>query len=236
MNTLRQAVREYLTMRRDLGFKLQEAAARLLDFARFMEQNRAVYITNSLAVAWAKQSSAQPEAWGRRLSFVRMFARYRSATDPRTQIPPVGLLPYRPKRAKPYIYSDQQIRQLLRVALQLPKGGLAPWTFYCLFGLLSVTGLRLSEAKNLELQDVDLQADVLTIRGSKFGKSRLVPLHESTSKVLASFIARRKQIWEGRPVSSYLFVSNWGNKLDTGEIHRNLLHPVSANRIARLFR
>jgi integrase len=222
MNTLRQAIHEYLILRRSLGFKLQEAASGLLDFAKFMEQQRASYITRSLAVAWAKQKSGvQPTEWARRLGFVRMFALHRSATDPRTQIPPRGLLPYKPKRARPYIYSDREIQNLLQAALKLPEsGGLRPWTYHCLFGLLSVTGLRLSEARNLELPDVDLQARVLTIRGAKFGKSRLVPLHPSTSKVLANYILRRERIWAGRTVSRCLFVSNWGNRLDTGEIHR----------------
>jgi hypothetical protein len=107
MNTLRQAVHEYLTMRRSLGFKLQSAGTGLLDFVTFIEQRRASYITHSLALAWAKQpSGVQPDEWARRLSYVRMFARHRSATDPRTQIPPAALLPYRPKRARPYLYSD----------------------------------------------------------------------------------------------------------------------------------
>ena len=90
----------------------------------------------------AKQpSGVQPAEWARRLSHVRVFARHRSATDPRTQIPPAGLLPYRPKRAQPYIYSDEEIRDLLRAALKLPdNGGLRPWTYHCLFGLLSVSG------------------------------------------------------------------------------------------------
>jgi integrase len=171
MNTLRQAAQEYLTMRRSLGYKLQEAGRRLLDFITFMEQHRAAYITQSLALAWAKQpSDVQPCEWARRLSCVRSFARHRSASDPRTQIPPAGLLPYRPKRAQPYMYSDEEIKQLLRATLKLPaKNGLRPWTYHCLFGLLSVTGLRVSEAQNLELQDVDLRAGVLTIRGTKFG-------------------------------------------------------------------
>ena len=152
---------------------------------------------------------------------MRGFARYRSATDPRTEIPPEGLLPYRPKRARPYLYSEQEIRSLLRAALKLPEQeGLRPWTYYCLFGLLSVTGLRLGEARNLELQDVDLQAELLTIRGAKLGKSRLVPLHRSTCHVLADYLARRKRRWAGRAVSSYVFVSNWGNRLDGGTIHR----------------
>ena len=89
-----------------------------------------------------------------------------------------------------------------------------------MFGLLSVSGLRLGEARNLEIGDVDLKERVLTIRSSKFGKTRLVPLHTSTCKVLADYIRRRKRHWEQRSVSSYLFVSSWGNRLDSGDIHR----------------
>ena len=222
MNTLREALQEYLTMRRSLGFKLQGADKRLLDFVTFMKRHRASYITHSLALAWAKQpSGAQPVEWARRLSEVRLFARHRSATDPRTQIPPAGLLPYRPKRAQPYLYSDKEIKDLLRATLKLPgNGGLRPWTYHCLLGLLSVSGLRVGEAQNLELQDADLQAGVLTIRGAKFGRSRLVPVHASTCRVLADYIARRNRLWAGRAVSSYLFVSNWGNRLDGGDIRR----------------
>ena len=95
-----------------------------------------------------------------------------------------------------------------------------PWVYYCLFGLLSVSGLRLGEARNLELQDVDLKTGVLTIRGAKFGKTRLVPLHASTCRVLRNYITRRNRHWAGRPVSSFLFVSSWGNRLDGGDIHR----------------
>ena len=209
-------------MRRSLGYRLQSAGTGLLDFVSFMEHHRASYITHSLALAWAKQpSGVQPAEWARRLSHVRVFARHRSATDPRTQIPPAGLLPYRPKWAQPYIYSDEEIRDLLRAALKLPdNGGLRPWTYHCLFGLLSVSGLRVGEAQNLELPDVDLQAGVLTIRGAKFGKSRLVTLHASTRKVLADYVARRERAWAKRPVSSYLFVSGWGNRLDGGDIRR----------------
>lgn len=225
MNTLRQALQEYLSLRRGLGFKLKEAGKALLDFVKFMQQHRASYITQVLALAWAQQpSNVQPAHWARRLSFVRGLARYRSATDQRTQIPPQGLLPFQPKRARPYLYSDDEIGSLLRAALNMAcrykRGALRPWTYHCLFGLLSVSGLRLGEARNLELQDVDLDAAVLTIRGTKFGKSRLVPLHTSTCKVLADYIARRKRHWAVRPVSSYLFVSSLGNRLDDGDIHR----------------
>jgi len=225
MSTLRQAVQEYLSMRRALGFKLLEAGKGLLDFVAFMEQHRAAYITQALALAWAQQpSNVQPAHWARRLSYLRGFARHRSATDPRTQVPPRGLLPFQPKRARPYLYTDDEIRGLLGATLKVryryERGTLLPWVYYCLFGLLTVSGLRLGEARNLELQDVDLKAAVLTIRGAKFGKTRLVPLHASTCKVLADYIARRRRHWAGRPVSSYLFVSSWGNRLDLGAIHR----------------
>jgi integrase len=222
MNTLRHSVQEYLTMRRSLGYKLQDAGKRLLDFVTFMDEHRASYITHSLALAWAKQPpDVQPSEWARRLSYVRGFARHRSATDPRTQIPVAGLLPYRPKRAQPYFYSDKEIEALLSAALELPANrGLRPWTYHCLFGLLSVSGLRVGEVQNLEIRDVDLQAGVLTIRGTKFGKSRLVPLHASTCKVVDDYIARRKRLWGRQPISPYLFVSNRGNRLDGGEIRR----------------
>ncbi len=225
MNTLRQAVDDYLTMRRRLGFQLRQAGKALLDFVTFMEQQHASYITQALALAWAQQPlNAQPAHWAQRLGYVRGFARYRSASDPRTQIPAPGLLPFQPKRARPYLYSNNEIEDLLKAARHMPyrspSEALLPWVYYCLFGLLSVTGLRLSEARNLKLDDVDLTAAVLTIRAAKGGKTRLVPLHESTCNVLADYLARRQRHWAGRPVSTYLFVSSWGNRLDGAQIHR----------------
>ena len=225
MNTLREAVEEYLSMRRHLGFKLHDAERGLLDFVTFMEQRQARVITQALALAWAQlPMHVQPAHWAKRLSFVRGFARHRSATDPRTEVPSPGLLPFQPKRAKPYLYSDEEIRKLLRAALDMPhryrRGALLPWVYYCLFGLLCVSGLRLGEARNLKLRDVDLDDAVLTVREAKFGRTRLVPLHRSTCEVLAEYTARRQRHWAGRSVSSYLFVSSWGNRLDAGQVHR----------------
>jgi integrase/recombinase XerD len=113
MTTLQSALQEYLAMRRGLGFQLRDTGRLLLKFVTFMEQHRASVVTTPLALAWAKQSqTVQPADWARRLSIVRIFARYRHATDPRTEIPPDGLLPYRPQRARPYLYSDAEIRAL----------------------------------------------------------------------------------------------------------------------------
>jgi len=195
-----------------------------------MERRRATYITQAPALSWAQRPThAQPAHWASRLCHVRQFARYRSASDPRTQIPALGLLPFKPKRARPYLYTDEEIRQLLRAALNMPLSPHCPdrrasaqlrWVYYCLFGLLSVTGLRLGEARNLKLEDVDLKAGVLTVRGGKFGKDRWIALHPSTCKVLTRYLNKREQHWAGRTVTSYLFVSSWGNRLDLGTIHR----------------
>jgi len=225
MNTLAQAVQEYLTMRRHLGFKLVHAGKALLDFITFMERHDEPVITQALALSWAQQpANVQPAYWAKRLSYVRGFARYRSSFDPRTEIPLPGLLPFKPKRARPYLYSEEQIDKLLSAALSMSpryqSGALLPWVYYCLIGLLSVTGLRLGEACNLELQDVDLDTAILTIRNTKFGKDRLVPVHATTCDVLSDYLAQRQLHWADRTVSSYFFVSSWGNRVDGAQIHR----------------
>ena len=193
MNTLRAAVDEYLEMRHALGYKLKDAGAALSTFISFLEKHGKSYITMKLALEWSMlPSGVSPHSWASRLSFVRGCARYRSATDPRTEVPPCGLLPWGNTRAKPYPYTDEEIRGLMDAALRLPpKDGLRPWTYYCLFGLLPVTGLRISEALSLQCSDVDLQEGILTIRRTKFEKSRLVPVHASTKQVLAEYAQRR---------------------------------------------
>lgn len=217
MSRLQKAVKDYIDMRRALGYKLREAALLLRDFVSFLEKQRASYITIPLALQWAQQNpAARPAEWARRLTCVRCFARHWSATDPRTQIPPWGLLPHRPSRARPYLYTDEEVRLLLKAALQL--GGLRGLTYYCLFGLLCVTGVRISEALNLRTQDVDLVQRVLVIVGTKFGKSRLVPIRPSTRKVLSDYVRSRHQVFD-RDLD-YFFVSKRGNRLDGGQVRR----------------
>lgn len=214
MKLLRKAVEDYLTMRRSLGFKLRDMGHNLQHFVSFMEQQGAPIITTDLALQWAKQpQNVQPAQWATRLSFVRSFARYWSATDPRTEIPPLALLPHRYKRSTPYIYSNDEIQHLLKAARNLaPPTGLRPWTYQCLFGLMAVTGLRISEAIGLDRQDVDLEQGLLTVRLTKFGKSRLVPLHPSTVKRLKSYVRRRDDLYP-QPLTSRFFLSNRGSPL-----------------------
>src|SRR5207248_5948741 len=127
---LRQAIDDYITLRRSLGFKLHDMADDLQRFATFLEEKSALYVTTELAMEWAMQpTDHKPNDWAQRLSFVRVFARHWHATDPRTEIPPVGLLPFRPQRAHPYLYSELEIQKLLAAALKLsPSHGLRPGT------------------------------------------------------------------------------------------------------------
>lgn len=224
MSTLRLAMEEYLQVRRALGYKLREAGAELPRFVSFMEERRAEHITARLALEWAQQpTTVQPAEWARRLGFVRCFARYRSAFDSCTEVPAAGLLPHRSQRARPHVYTEQEIDRLLSAALELPTGfpstHLRPRIFHCLIGLLSVTGLRISEALGLQVGDVDLGNAVLTIRGAKLGRERVVPIHATTCAVLSAYLQQRERFPDMRD-SAYLFASRRGKRLDIGHVHR----------------
>ena len=143
MTGLRSALERYLSMRQGLGYKYQHQARRLADFVSFMEKRKATTITTKLAVAWATLPPDRHASWALRLTDVRGFARHVANIDPKTEVPPAGILPGL-KRAKPYVYSDAEIDALLAAALALPPAdGLRRWTYHYLFGLIAVTGMRL---------------------------------------------------------------------------------------------
>jgi len=217
MTALRDAVEEYLAVRRALGAQIYRTAADLHRFVDYLEREGADFITIELALRWAQEpASVQPATWASRLSVVRLFAAWRSATDPRTEVPPPGMLPHRRRRKPPYLYSDEEIERLVDQAARLPSaGGLRGPTFATLFGLLAATGLRIGEALNLDVADVDLREGVLTIRKTKFGKSRFVPLHETTRQALASYAERRDRL-VARPTHNAFFITERGNRIRHG--------------------
>jgi integrase len=133
--------------------------------------------------------------------------------DTRTEIPPQGLLPYRYRRKSPYIYRDEQIKQLIEAAQQLPSLiGLRPYTYSTLFGLIAVTGMRIRESIRLKCEDVDFKNGILTINDTKFGKSRLVPIHASTQRALEQYECQRNQIYPN-PIDPNFFISDQGTRL-----------------------
>jgi integrase/recombinase XerD len=225
MNTLAEAVDDYVSMRRGLGFRLAQVERLLRDFAAFMHARDKAWVTIELALSWAVQPpSGQPDTWAKRLGAVRSFALYRSATDARTEIPAQALLPNRRRRAKPYFYSESEIANLLAAASALKSyRGLRGQTYCCLLGLLAVSGLRISEAVGLQNQDVNLEQGWLTIRGAKCGKSRLVPLHQSARDVLGRY-AKRRDAEFSPAVTSNFFLSEEGTALSTAGVRRTFRH------------
>jgi hypothetical protein len=149
MNTLREAAEEYLSLRRHLGYKLDRSGRLLLQFVSFMEQRKAQFITSDLGLEWAVlPTKVQPVYWASRLSAVRLFAQHRRATDPRTEVPALGLLRARYQRKRPYLYSEDEIARLMGAAARLASlTGLRAQTYVTLLGLLTVAGLRISEAE-----------------------------------------------------------------------------------------
>lgn len=218
MSALNDALDRYLTMRRGFGFKLSTQELWLRTFVAFMAERGADVVTGKLAIEWAG-GGCGPATWSSRLSTVRSFARHLANTDPRTEIPPNGVFPPQ-RRPRPYIYSDREIADLLAAMLALPpRDGLRRWTFHCYFGLLAVAGLRFSEATDLRREDVDLDSGVLTIRDTKFGKTRLVPIDTTTVAVLVAY-ARRRDVCPKRRANPYFLVGERGAHLSHDCIHR----------------
>jgi site-specific recombinase XerD len=214
MITLRNALPQYLALRRALGTKLHEPGQTLVDFVNFMERERAAFITTDLVLRWAmKPQGVQRSTWGRRLSMVRKFAAWLSTIDSRTEVPPRRLLADRQRRKPPHIYSNQEIEELMAEAARLPScSGLRPITYKTLIGLLAATGLRPQEALALNRSDVDLESGVLAIRQTKFGKSRFVPIDDSTRQALARYAKQRDRLDRRRATEAF-FVSERGQRL-----------------------
>lgn len=214
MSTLSTAVHDYLSLRRRLGFRLREEGTLLPDFVCFLERQGASHITTALALQWAQQlAGALPARCATRLRMVRRFAMHWSATDPRTEIPPPGLLPQRYRRKPPHLYTDDETRHLIRAATSLwTWKGLRPWTYAAVIGLLAVTGMRAGEVISLDRDDVDLDRGILTIRHTKFGKSRLIPVHPSTQRALRHYTHRRDRIYP-RPQTPSFFLSEQGRRV-----------------------
>jgi integrase len=223
---LEQAMRDYLTLRQGLGHQLADAARLLPSFVAFLEQHDLATVTIEAALQWCQQPApvGGVTVAPRRMTVARGFARYLAGIDPATEIPPVGLVPLHHQRPTPFLYSDDDITTVLAAARALtPESrGL---TYYTLLGLLAATGMRIGEAIGLDLNDVDREQAVLLIRESKFGKSRLVPLHPSAMTALQDYLQARASFRQPHQEPS-VFVGRTGRRLIyqvVGETFRQLL-------------
>ncbi len=214
MTNLAKAVDDYVALRRALGFKMIEVSHCLADFVRFAQRERAAHVTVDLAVRWAKlPATVQPARWATRLRIVRQFAEYLSTIDPRTEIPPRGLLSGRYKRKAPYLYKEDEVQRLLQAARRMRSPtGLRAWTYVTLLGLLAVTGMRHGEVLALDRRDVDLREGVLAVRQTKCRKQRLVPVHETTRVALLRYARVRDRV-HPHPKTEAFLVSEMGVRL-----------------------
>jgi len=231
MTPIRERATQYLAMRRALGFKLETFGQRLLSFVGYLEAHDTNVITTEAALTWATTTRRASDelTWSRRLMVVRIFARHLAVLDPATEIPPTDVLPHYRRRVPPHIYTSAEITALLDAAdrlsppLRARDAPLRALTFRTVISLLAVTGMRTGELCRLDVSDVDFDEGVLTIRETKFGKHRQVPIHPSTGVALRDYLNERDRYFPTTRTPA-VFVSTWGNRL----IRNNLSHVFAS--------
>jgi integrase len=214
MKTLGRHLKDYLTLRRQLGFKFYVEGSYLRGFVGFAREQGARFISTKLALQWATlPANITQKQRAQRLCVVRGFAEYLRALEPRTEVLSPKLIPARAFRPEPHLYTETQVVRLIRAARQIDPGHeVRGLTLSTLLGLLAVTGMRVGEALALDRADVDLAEALVTLRRSKGNKSRLVPLHSSTTQALEHY-ARRRDKFYPHPVSQSFFVWEGGVRL-----------------------
>ena len=225
MSHLRKVLADYLSMRRALGYKMDQVERRLRQFIAFAEDHGETHVRTVTALAWATLPPGADPIWTHaRLADVRIFARHLHSLDDVSEVPPDDLLPARRRRTTPYLYTPQEVADLMRATDTLPKTHVQA-TYRVLVGLLAVTGMRIGEAIGLDRDDLDMGGGIVTIREGKFGKARALPLHPTTVAVLQNYLLRADRPGpSGAPV---LLSSSTGKRLRYSNVHptfQKLLH------------
>jgi integrase/recombinase XerD len=197
---------EYLAMRRSFGHDLSTSERVLRRFAEFAALEGVDHVSVDLFLRWKERfGCADNNTWAARLGMVRGFAGWLQGVDPRTEVPPPGLVSGKIRRARPYIYSEGQIAEIVKAAARLPSAyGLRGWTYSTFFGLIAVSGLRIGEAIKLDEEDVDLKEGVLLIKRGKNGKSRMTPISAGAAERLRAYRAERNRILGASPAPFFL--------------------------------
>jgi integrase len=229
MSALGEHAQQYLRARRALGVKLERHGRLLPQLVAYLEAAGASTITRELAISWAQlPTGAHPRHWAARLSIARGFAAYLQTIDPDTEIPPAGVFAVRYQRPGPYLWSREEVDQLLDAASQL-RPPLKAASYEALFGLLAVTGMRVGEAIALEPDDVDLDNGVIMIRAhtAKLERARMVPLHRTTIQALERYANTRARLCP-TPRSNTFFLSSIGTSLERSEVAKTLRELTTA--------
>jgi integrase len=216
---LSQLVNSYLELRRSTGFGMKVQGYLLRNFVTFAAERGETHVRSASAIEWAALAPSEGQR-ANRLGMLRVFARFAGAEEPGHEIPPDRVFASRQVSYVPFIFSEDHVRKLVFQASQLPpRDSVRPWTYCTLFSLLAVTGLRISEALALRLQDVT--ADGLVVREAKFRKSRLVPLHPTATTGLAQYLERR-----GSAADDHVFVSLRGRGIRYPTVNSTFLRLV----------
>jgi integrase/recombinase XerD len=218
MRTLEDSLQNYLNTRRALGFRLHESERLLTQFVAFVKMKQSDYMTADMALDFAKNCRATPTRWAKRWGIIRLFCRYVHAVDPRTPLLADQVFRRADTRARPYIFSGNDIYRLVEACRTITLGRLRNATYSTLLGLIAVTGMRVGEAMKLEDRDVDWAEGILTIREAKFNKSRQVLLHPSTVKELKRYRRLRNQFRPVRTIPNF-FIGHRGGQLRHVTIH-----------------
>ncbi|MDP4511406.1 tyrosine-type recombinase/integrase [Nonomuraea turcica] len=233
MTALQQALADYLRLRRSLGHEMAEAAWLLPGFVAYLDSQNAQTVTIRAALAWAQQAGdggRMTTIGPRRMTAARGFARYLAGIDPATEVPPLGLLPHRQRWRPPFVYSPGDIAKVMGQARDSLRPALRAATYETLLGLLAASGLRIGEAIKLDRADIDWHEGILLIRESKFGKSRLVPLHPSTMQALGRYSQVRDDL-QPRPIDPSFFISGTRKRLIYAVASETFRHLITEARV-----
>ncbi len=221
---LRRLLADYLALRRALGYRLERPEKLLNQYLTRLEASGQDLVTVQNALEWAQlPANGASNWWGYRLSTVRGFATYLHALDPAHEVPPADLLPQRPQRATPYLYSDADVAALMAAAGSLSTP-LRRATLATLIGLLAVTGIRVGEAIALDRTDLDSGTGRLLVRHGKFHKTRELWLHPTTVEALRRY-QRLRDRTVPRTDTTAFFVSSAGTRLLYCNVH-NTFHRL----------
>lgn len=219
MSHLENYLQDYLTLRRALGFKLIREGMWLPDFVRSIEANKSHYVSIAASVSWAKGKKLPPApSWVKRLSMARKFSLYLHSLDSRHNVIPKELVTYDTQtKFTPYIFSSEDILKLMKETKKIHTT-FRRETYLTLIGLLASTGMRIGEALRMSKTDFNQKLGLIKIQHSKFGKSRQIPLHPSTTKALNQYAKKRERRIEKSSHTEF-FLSTLGNRVLHANFH-----------------
>lgn len=227
MSALKAALDDYLSLRRALGHKLVDHERQLTRFVAGLDGASATFVTHTDVLAFVLDPALDPASSVpvHRLTAVRGFVRFLSASDARNQVPPRGLVSYRPSVQAPYLFTDEDVAALVRAVRVLTPSAFRAETVASVIVLLAVTGMRVGEALGLDCCDVSWDQAIIKIRDTKFGKGRDLVISASTRDALADYRSRRDS---RQPTTQRLFVSLTGTPVDYSNFSRTFRRAVAA--------